>query len=117
MVCTVLIFPQSLNHVVLTALVRDTIKPLKAQLELQHKVLESSPSDPDKVGELAGKATTYRTAHAAAIQGIGGQIPLLQLEITRGQIGAKDMHEIYKQIKELAGYSFVLLSFIVSHPS
>lgn len=112
--CTILIFPQSLNHIVLTDLIRSNLQPIQSMVRLQDTVVITSPSDKAKVSELSGKLVGLRAKHVAGVNALEGQLGFLGLEITRGQIGGKDLVEIFKKFKQLGGRAYALSSFMVS---
>lgn len=112
--CTIFIFPQSLNHIVITDLIKTNLAPIKSILKLQDEVVSTKPSDHEEVGKLAGKARGLRMAHVQGVNAVEGQIGLLQLEVTRGQIGAGDLAKIFEKAKELGSRSYGLVSFVVS---
>jgi hypothetical protein len=90
------------------------LTPIKGLLDLQAKVLASSPSDADKWKELAGKATELRKLHVMGITAVEGQSKLLGLEITHGRFGANELQEIIAKGKTLGQRAFGLASFVVS---
>lgn len=112
--CTILIFPQSLNHIVMTDLVKNNLKPIQSILKLQDEVVSAKPSEKERIAELAGKARGLRMAHVQGANATEGQIGLLQLEITRGQVGAGDLAKIFEKAKELGTRAYQLASFVVS---
>jgi len=108
----VLIFPQSLNHIVLTSIVERPLAQCLKLLDLQDRVLHTSePEDWDK---LAKEAKGGRIEFSKSIQEIEGQVKLLQLEITRGRTSAVDLTAVFSKLKELGGRVYGLTSFIVS---
>lgn len=112
---SVLIFPQSLNHIVLTSIVEKPLAQCLNLLNLQDRVLHTSESeDWDK---LAKEAKEGRIAFSKSIQEIEGQVKLLQLEITRGRTSAVDLAAVFSKLKELGGRVYGLTSFIVSSTS
>lgn len=47
------------------------------------------------------------------VNDLEGQIPMLQLEITRSQIGAGDLTKVFEKAKEVGSRSYGLASFVV----
>ena len=115
--CTILIFPQSLNHIVLTDLVKTNLKPMQSLLRLQDQVITTLPSDKDKISELSAMAHALRSAHVQGVNALDGQMAMLQLEITRGQIGPRDLARVFEKAKQVGTLSYALASFVVSSPS
>jgi hypothetical protein len=111
--CTIFIFPQSLNHIVITDLIKTNLRPIQSILSLQDEVVETKTADEEKISELAGKAKGLRLKHVQGVNAVEGQMGLLQLEVTRGQIGAADLNKIFEKAKELGSRSYGLASFVV----
>ena len=112
--CTLLIFPQSLSHIFITDLVKTDLRPLLAQLKIQDDVMSSMSSDEDRVHELAEKVRGLRKEHVAGVMALEGQVGMLQLEITRSQMGAGDLTKVFHKVKDLGARAFALTSFVVS---
>lgn len=111
LVSTILIFPQSLNHIVLDAIVKKPLKLTIDMLKLQEEVL--STTDEDKWAELAEKTTALRAGHVAGLQETEGQLGLLQLEVTRGQTSAADLSRIFKKLQDVGSRIYGLTTFVV----
>ena len=111
---TILIFPQSLNSIVLDSFNETNLKPIQGLLKLQDDVLATVPSDHKKWAELAEKGYALRSAHAKGVNALQGQIGMLQLEMSRGQIGPGDLTKIFNKAKELGTKGYGLASFLVS---
>ncbi|WVQ77075.1 hypothetical protein IAR50_006758 [Cryptococcus sp. DSM 104548] len=108
-----LIFPQTLNHIVLDALTKTIISPCIDLLDLHEQVLHIPPSDESKWAGLADKTYAIRDKHVAAITALQGQIGMLQLEITRGQIGPTDTERIFNKSKDLGARLYSITSFVL----
>lgn len=52
----------------------------------------------------------------AAVAALEGQTGMLQLEITRGQIGPKDLEKVIAKLKAMCGTLYGVTSFAVSRP-
>ena len=109
---SVLIFPQSLNHIVLTSIVDRPLAQCLHLLDLQDRVLHTN--DPEDWDALAKEAKEGRIEFSKSIQESEGQVKLLQLEITRGRTSAADLATVFGKLKELGGRVYGLTSFIVS---
>lgn len=112
---SVLIFPQSLNHIVLTTITERPLAQCLHLLRLQDKVLATS--DPARWESLAGEAREGRMEFTKSITEVEGQVKLLQLEVTRGRTSAADLARVFAKLKELGGRMYGLTSFVVSSSS
>ena len=95
-------------------MLKQTFQPIQSILKLQNEILEASPSDDEKIAELAEKSKKLRFAQVQGINGIEGQIPMLQLEITRCQIGPGPLGKIFEKTRELSAKTHGLGGFVVS---
>ncbi len=111
---TILLFPQSLNSIVITALIKTNLRPALGLLKLQDEVLSTSPSEHEKWTGLAQKGYALRTAHIKGVTALQAQISMLQLEVTHGQIGPGDLSKVFEKAKELGARAYGLASFVVS---
>ncbi|TYJ56489.1 hypothetical protein B9479_002736 [Cryptococcus floricola] len=109
----ILIFPQTLNHIVLDAFTKTIIAPCIELLDLQEQVLRTSPSDKSKWAELADKTYAIRDKHVSSMTALQEQIGMLQLEITRGQIGPTDTERIFDKSKDLGARLYSITSFVM----
>ena len=98
----------------LDSLVKTNLKPAIGLLALQDEVLVTLPSETERWTELAKKAYGLRMEHIKGVSGLEGQIGLLQLEISRGQIGPDDLAKTFAKAKELGARAYNLASFVVS---
>ncbi|ORX36047.1 hypothetical protein BD324DRAFT_651951 [Kockovaella imperatae] len=110
---TLLIFPQSLNHQLTTSIIDTTLRPILSQLKLQDEVLKGDPGHSAHIREQAEKARGIRRGIVAAIGGLQGQMAMLQLEVTRGQISGANLAKTFDKVKQVGGTSHVLASFII----
>lgn len=112
--CSLLIFPQSTSHIILSEMVPKVIGPLRSILSMQDEVLVTPLSDTEKWKGFANKAKDLRRGHIAAVNAAEGQVKMGHLEISRGQIGAGDMSKLFAAVRLLGGRAFALSSFVVS---
>ena len=89
------------------------LRPIISQLKLQDEVLHVNPSNEEDVSSLAEKVRGIRVGLVAATAGLEGQMPLLGIEVARGQIGGGDLARVFNKLKEVGGSSHVLSSFAV----
>ncbi|WWC58457.1 uncharacterized protein I303_100999 [Kwoniella dejecticola CBS 10117] len=106
-----LIFPQTLNHIMLDSITTKMLGPTIQLLKIQSQVVTTSPQDTDKWHELATKSFELRAGHIAGTTALEGQTALLQLEITRGQIGPGDLQKVFAKVKNLGLRAYGLASF------
>lgn len=85
-----------------------------ALLKLQDEVLTTLPSDHGKWTQLAEKGYELRAAHVKGVTALHGQVALLELEISRGQVGPGDLAKIFHKAKALGARAYGLASFVVS---
>jgi hypothetical protein len=112
--CIIVLFPQTLHSVVLDGTIKACFKPCLVHLQLQEQVLQTKSADHDKWSELAEKLRALRTGQIEGINGIGGQIKLLELEISRSRMGPGDLAKVFEKSKELCVRAYMLGSFVVS---
>jgi hypothetical protein len=113
--CTIVFFPQTLNHHVLGGLVKGALGPIQELLNMQDDVLISDPSDNGTWDVLATKAARLRKGFAAGAGALAASSQMLQLEISRGRISAGELTELITRTRELGSRAFGLGSFVVSH--
>ncbi|WWC66524.1 uncharacterized protein I206_100427 [Kwoniella pini CBS 10737] len=106
-----LIFPQTLNHIMLDSIATKVLGPIIQLLKLQDQVVTTSPKDFDKWHDLATQSYALRAGHIAGTTALEGQLGLLQLEITRGQIGPGDLQKLFGKVKNLGMRAYGLASF------
>ncbi|OXM76143.1 hypothetical protein C364_06247 [Cryptococcus neoformans Bt63] len=109
----IFIFPQTLNHIVLDSLNKTILTPAISLLTLLEEALETSPSDTEAWGKVAEKGYETREKLVGAVTVLEGQTGMLQLEITRGQIGPKDLEKVFAKLKVLCGTLYGVTSFAV----
>ncbi|OCF31124.1 hypothetical protein I316_07256 [Kwoniella heveanensis BCC8398] len=95
------IFPQTLNHIMLDGMTTKMLGPTVSLFKLQNEVVHAIPSDNEKWTELAAKSSALKAQHIAAVMALEGQTAMLNLEITRGQIGPTDLQAIFKKHQSL----------------
>ncbi|OCF73911.1 hypothetical protein I204_05757 [Kwoniella mangroviensis CBS 8886] len=106
-----LIFPQTLNHIMLDAVTTKMLGPTIRLLKLQDSVVTTSPQDTERWHELATQSYALRAGHIAGVTALEGQTALLQLEITRGQIGPGNLQKVFAKVKNLGLRAYGLASF------
>ncbi|WRT64249.1 uncharacterized protein IL334_001180 [Kwoniella shivajii] len=108
-----LIFPQTLNHIMLDAVASKMLAPIIQILKIQDQVVNADPKDMEKWHELAAKQYALRQGHIAVVTALEGQTALLALEISRGQIGSGDLQKIFGKVKNLGLRAYALASFSI----
>ncbi|GMK54826.1 hypothetical protein CspeluHIS016_0114120 [Cutaneotrichosporon spelunceum] len=112
LVCSLLFFPQSVNHLVLSRLVRETYRPMLRLLALQERVLSTNPTHHDEWLALAVEGRGLVRGYVAASEELEGMVPMLQLEITRGRISAGQLTELVSRTHALLATSAGLGSVV-----
>ncbi|WVQ97371.1 hypothetical protein IAU59_004483 [Kwoniella sp. CBS 9459] len=107
-----LIFPQTLNHIMLDAMTTKMLGPTISLFKLQSEVVRAQPSDAERWTELAGKSSKLKAQHVAAVMELQGQTAMLNLEITRGQIGPGNLQKVFDKVEDLGARSYALSSFV-----
>ncbi|KAF9031494.1 hypothetical protein BDZ89DRAFT_1063889 [Hymenopellis radicata] len=102
LVCLLLIFPESLNHVWLTILGDGVLKPIHDIFNLQVESLSIDPGDKEGFAALFQRGKVARAMLVGGYQGLQGQIALIDLEPSVGRLGAHDLKEINKELRGLA---------------
>jgi hypothetical protein len=109
---TILIFPQSLNHIILDDIIHKPLKITIDMIKLQDEVLATT--DEARWAELSIRSSGLRAGHVEGIQATEGQLGLLQLEVTRGQTSARDLTRLFKKLQEVGARAYGLTTFVVS---
>lgn len=112
-VATIVFFPQSLNHLLLSSLVHKALNPLQQLLALQDDILATKPSDHERWSALAQNCYDLRAEFVEAQSGLDGQAKMLQLEVTRGRISPGQLGELVARTRELGARAFGLASFVL----
>lgn len=110
--CAILFFPQSLNNLIMDALVHQTLQPMCGLLKFQEEILESDPTRHEEWDALAQKSRTTSTLYMQACFGVEDKAKMLQLEITRGRISAGQLESVVAKTRALAGASLGLVAFV-----
>ncbi|CAK5272819.1 unnamed protein product [Mycena citricolor] len=110
-VSLLLIFPQSLNHVVLTTLDGAFFGSALTILGLQGSVLSTDPTDQETWSGIAAKAATARAGLAGGLAGVGAQIGMIDMEISIGRLGPTDLKRMVSELRALGFRVSGLLSF------
>ncbi|ORY33700.1 hypothetical protein BCR39DRAFT_592676 [Naematelia encephala] len=109
----VLLFPQTMNALLTQGIADKMLTTTRSILRLQDDVLSTSTRDEARWSELAKQGHGLRAAHARATNELGGQVAMLQLEISHGQLGPGDVAKVYEKAKELGTKAFALASFVM----
>ncbi|WVQ85239.1 hypothetical protein IAT38_007404 [Cryptococcus sp. DSM 104549] len=70
-------------------------------------------TDEKRWHELAEKTFNLRKKHVLASMELSAQTGMLQLEITRGQIGPRDLQKVFNKVKDLGARVYGLTSFVL----
>ncbi|EIW70668.1 hypothetical protein TREMEDRAFT_73534 [Tremella mesenterica DSM 1558] len=105
-----LLWPQTVHHLFLDGMVNGVLRTASASLGLQDAVL--STTDPAKWTELSTKMREIRGANAAAVNGLEGQVGMLQLEVSRGRLSPGDLGDIFERVKRLCVRLYGLNTFV-----
>ncbi|GAA5916520.1 hypothetical protein JCM6882_003571 [Rhodosporidiobolus microsporus] len=117
---TVLIFPSTLNHVWTIDLVDKFLSPILQRSHLHSKLLSTPPPAFHDISESARSSSSpsgapptspwqpftalfssTQEAAASGLEGLLGGIPMLELEVTFGKLGAKDLAGLVDALREL----------------
>lgn len=110
---TVLIFPQTLNHLVLNGFVLGGLGPIQGLLKMQDDVLKTDPDSHAAWGGLAKKAYALRKGFMAATTQLSASSRMLHLEVSRGRISAGQLQLLIAKSRDLGTRAFGLASFVV----
>ncbi|GAA5844609.1 hypothetical protein JCM11251_002242 [Rhodosporidiobolus azoricus] len=114
---TVLIFPATLNHVWTIDLVDKFLSPVLQRSHLHSKLLSTPPPafhdisqstrssastpPPSPWSRFTALFAGTQEKAAAGLEGLLGGIPMLELEVTYGKLGAKDLAGLADALREL----------------
>ncbi|KAJ7159565.1 hypothetical protein C8R46DRAFT_956786 [Mycena filopes] len=107
----VLVFPETANHMWLTTLDESFFGPALSILTLQSTALAERPSDHVAWASVGAKITAARVALGAGLAALAGQIGLVDLEVSRGHLGARDLKRLAPEVRALGFRLSALLSF------
>lgn len=110
----ILIFPQTVNHMVTDGYVKGFLQPGNGIIALQGQVLQTDPTDPKAWAELAEKVKQLRTVASETLVALDGQLGMLELEVSRGRISARDLKTLMGKSRTLIGRMVGVSSFQVS---
>lgn len=112
---TVLMFPQTLNHLVLNMLCRKALQPIHDALVAHETVLATTPSDVDAWAAATAKVAGLGQAILGAFGQLEPQAKMLQLEISYGRISAGQLKELLNRTRDLGSKTLGLGALAVSH--
>ncbi|KAJ7027016.1 hypothetical protein C8F04DRAFT_1123608 [Mycena alexandri] len=107
----VLVFPETANHMWLTTLDQAFFEPALSILTLQSAALAERPSDHKAWAAVAAKVTAARVGLGAGLAALAGQIGLVDLEVSRGHLGPRDLKRLAPEVRALGFRISALLSF------
>lgn len=96
-VVIIFIFPESLNHAVLTS-TSGLLSKVKSLIDMQEDVLNAPISDLVGDGAVLTRVTGARVAIVAGLQGLKSQLPMLDLEFNWGRWNGDDVKGLDKHI-------------------
>jgi hypothetical protein len=80
---------------------------------LQTQVLHTDPLDQKAWAELTEKTKQLRTAASETLVALGGQMGMLEMEVSRGRISAQDLKTLLNKSRALIGRMVGVSSFQV----
>ncbi|KAJ7745343.1 hypothetical protein B0H16DRAFT_977704 [Mycena metata] len=107
----VLIWPETGNHLWLTTLDNAFFEPALSILTLQSAALAERPSDHAAWARVGAKVTAARVQLGAGLAALAGQIGLVDLEVSRGHLGPRDLKRLAPEVRALGFMVSALLSF------
>ncbi|KAJ6613973.1 hypothetical protein B0H10DRAFT_2436246 [Mycena sp. CBHHK59/15] len=110
----VFVFPESLNHVWLTALEQAFFEPTIAILSLQSTALASlsdTASPPAALSALTAQVAAARQTLAGGLAALVNQIALVDLEASVGRLGPADLKVLAGEMRALGLRASGLLAF------
>jgi hypothetical protein len=93
--------------------IKGFLTPGNGVIALQTQVLQTDPTDPKAWEERAEKVKELRTAASETLVGLNGQMGMLELEVSRGRISAKDLKTLLVKSRALIGRMVGVSSFQV----
>ena len=116
---TIIIFPQTVSHALTEGLVDRIISPVRQRADLHAKILATPPPSDDDAATL--ESHTWSTlgemwiatqeAISSGLELLMIALPLSELELSMGQLSAKDYRSLVEPIRELVTRSISLASF------
>jgi hypothetical protein len=117
---TIIIFPQTVSHALTEGLVDRIISPVRQRADLHAKILATPPpsDDDDAAAVKSHRWSTLGEMWIATQEAISSglellmiALPLSELELSMGQLSAKDYRSLVEPIRELVTRSISLASF------
>ncbi|KAF9475517.1 hypothetical protein BDN70DRAFT_883627 [Pholiota conissans] len=102
LISLVLVFPESLSHVWLTALREDLWAPMLDILRLQSEALRLKPSDHAAWAEITATGITLREDVMSALNDVTAKLKPINLDTSIGRLGPSDLKRISGELKSLA---------------
>ncbi|KAF7792649.1 hypothetical protein EIP86_003746 [Pleurotus ostreatoroseus] len=111
------IFPESINHATLVGF-SAVIGKLKAVVDLQQKILESSPDDLARGSKLFTQLGGMRVGIIMQIQQMAAPLKFISVEFSWGKWNADDVKALQEPLWAVASRTSALQSFVnvVGHP-
>lgn len=116
---TIIIFPQTVSHALTEGLVDRIISPVRQRADLHAKILATPPPSDDDAATL--ESHTWSTlgemwiatqeAISSGLELLMIALPLSELELSMGQLSAKDYRSLVEPIRELVTRSISLAGF------
>ncbi|KAF9527115.1 hypothetical protein CPB83DRAFT_856773 [Crepidotus variabilis] len=97
----ILIFPESLSHVWLSALVDDFWTHALELLRLQGQALQLQPSDHETWRELYAKVSEVRLELIQGADSLSSQLGLIGLDFSVGRLGPEDLRRMLGELRSL----------------
>ncbi|EED82525.1 predicted protein [Postia placenta Mad-698-R] len=110
-VVIIFIFPESLNHAVLTS-TSGLLSKVKSLIDMQEDVLNAPISDLVGDGPVLTRVTGTRVAIVAGLQGLKSQLPMLNLEFNWGRWNGDDVKGLDKHISTVIPRLAAVQSFV-----
>ncbi|KPV71578.1 uncharacterized protein RHOBADRAFT_31005 [Rhodotorula graminis WP1] len=106
---TILIFPQTLNYSWTTDLVDKFLSPVLQRSHLHSRLLHEQPPSfdpaagdaPSPWSPFTSVVLSTQEAMSSALEGLLGGIGMLELEVSFGRLGAKDLKSLADSLREL----------------
>lgn len=116
---TIIIFPQTVSHALTEGLVDRIISPVRQRADLHAKILATPPPSDDDVAAakphrwsvLGEMWITTQEAISSGLELLMIALPLSELELSMGQLSAKDYRSLVEPIRELVTRSISLAGF------
>ena len=98
----------------MTLFVEKNMVAIEKMLAIQERVLATPSDDLGKLAALTDSIQALRTLYTVTWTALGGQLALLHLEVTRCQLSANQIAEVFEKSKALGTQAIILTTFAVS---